>query len=256
LDEQCLHCDKPTQALEMDDMLSLALSGDRMKGIALRDPARLFNESRDTFFQQVLSSRVPQTGGDSRDYLYQVMAETLSGAGYIFEQSKLRPSSAVYPATEIGKNFKTIASLICSDINTRVYYVSLGSFDTHVNQQDRQQKLFAEMNAAIQVFVSDLKSNHRFHDVLLMTFSEFGRRVTQNASGGTDHGAANNMFLISGGLKRAGLLNNLPDLSHLSDGDLQYQVDFKRVYATLLNTWLKADDELILGRKYEGMDFI
>jgi uncharacterized protein (DUF1501 family) len=256
LDAQCAHCDKPTQALEIDDMLSLALSGEQMKGIALRDPARLYNASQDPFFKQILQSGNAHPAGDSNSYLYQVMAEALSGADYIFEESKLHPTNAVYPNTEIGKSFKTISSLICSEINTRVYYLSLGSFDTHVNQEGRQQKLFSEMNEALKAFTSDLKSNHRFDEVLLMTFSEFGRRVTQNASGGTDHGTANNMFLISGGLKKAGLLNGMPDLAHLSEGDLQYNLDFKNVYATVLNKWLEADDRKILGNKFDYLNFI
>ncbi|HEY4156139.1 MAG TPA: DUF1501 domain-containing protein, partial [Puia sp.] len=256
LDEQCIHCDNPTQALEIDDLLSLALSGERMKAIALRDPARLYNASQDSFFKQILQSGNAEPRADARSYLYQVMAETISGAGYIFEQSKLRPGNTVYPATEIGKNLKTISSLICSDINTRVYYLSLGSFDTHVGQEERQKKLFSEMNEAIKTFISDLKASHRFDQVLLMTFSEFGRRVSQNASGGTDHGTANNMFLISGGLKRAGLLNAMPDLSNLAGGDLRYRIDFKNLYATVLKKWLEADDRKILGREYECLDFI
>jgi uncharacterized protein (DUF1501 family) len=256
LDEQCDHCDRPTQALEMDDMLSLALSGDRMKGIALRDPARLYQVSRDPFLKQILQSGHLPTSDDSRSYLYQVMAEALSGADYIFGQSKMHPSRTVYPATEIGKNLKTISSLICSDINTRVYYLSLGSFDTHVNQAGRQQRLFSEMNEAIQAFITDMKANHRFNEVLLLTFSEFGRRVAQNASGGTDHGTANNMFLISGGLKKAGLINGMPDLGRLTEGDLRYQLDFKSVYATVLNKWLGADDRKILGGLFEQLDFI
>jgi len=89
-----------------------------------------------------------------------------------------------------------------------------------------------------------------------MTFSEFGRRVAQNASGGTDHGTANNMFFISGGLQQKGLLNNMPDLSGLDAGDLKYSVDFKNVYATFLHNWLGADDEKILGRKFDRMNFI
>lgn len=95
-----------------------------------------------------------------------------------------------------------MASLIKSDINTQVYYLSIGSFDTHVNQNERQQKLFGEINDAVKSFVADMKSNGLFNDILLMTFSEFGRRVAQNASKGTDHGTANQMFFISGGLKR------------------------------------------------------
>ncbi len=184
------------------------------------------------------------------------MAETISGADYIFQQSKLRPSITIYPDTEIGKNLKTIASLISSDINTRVYYVSLGSFDTHVGQQFKQEKLFKDLNEAIKPFTDDLKSNHRFEDVLVMSFSEFGRRVSENGSGGTDHGTANNMFLISGGLKNKGMLNEMPDLSNLTDGDLNQELDFKRVYATVLNKWLQADDFQILGRQYEYLNFI
>ncbi len=184
------------------------------------------------------------------------MAETLSGADYIFQQSKMRPSTTVYPDSELGKNLKTIATLISSDINTRVYYVSLGSFDTHVGQEAKQEKLFNDLNEAIRPFTEDLKANHRFEDVLLMSFSEFGRRVGENGSGGTDHGTANNMFLISGGLKNKGMLNEMPDLSNLTDGDLNQQMDFKRVYATVLNKWLGADDLQILGKKYEYLNFV
>ena len=184
------------------------------------------------------------------------MAETLSSADYIYQQSKVHPSTTSYPATELGKSFKTIASLIYSDINTKVYYVSLGSFDTHVNQQAQQQRLFTEMNDAITAFTKDLKTNNRFNDVILMTFSEFGRRVSQNASSGTDHGTANNMFFISGGLKQQGLINAMPDLGDLNEGDLKFKIDFKNVYATVLKNWLNADDVKILTKKYNYLNFI
>jgi uncharacterized protein (DUF1501 family) len=256
LDAQCSDCAMPTQGLEIDDMLSLALSGQQMKGIALRDPKRLYETSRDPFFKDLVQAGKSSNVDETSSYLYKVMAETLSGADYIFQQSKLRPANTVYPNSELGKNLKTIATLISSDINTRVYYVSLGSFDTHVGQQAKQAKLFKEFNEAIKPFTADLKSNRRFEDVLMMSFSEFGRRVEENSSGGTDHGTANNMFLISGGLKNKGMLNEMPDLLNLTDGDLNQQMDFKCVYATVLNKWLHADDLSILGRKYEHLNFI
>jgi uncharacterized protein (DUF1501 family) len=184
------------------------------------------------------------------------MAETVSSADYIFQQSKLHPTNAVYPNSGLGQSLKTIASLIFSDINTKVYYVSLGSFDTHINQAAQQQRLFTEMNNAISAFVKDLKSNNRFQDVMLMSFSEFGRRVAQNASGGTDHGTANNMFFVSGGLKQKGVLNALPDLSNLNEGDLRHHIDFKQVYATVLNKWLSTDDKKILGKQFDYLEFI
>jgi uncharacterized protein (DUF1501 family) len=256
LDAQCSGCDKPTQAIEIDDVLSLAMKGEHIKGIAVKDPRRLYGTANEKFFRDVLKNHKEVAGEQPVDYLYKTMAETLSSADYIFKQSRLHPSSAEYPKTGLGNSLKTIASLIYSDINTKVYYVSLGSFDTHINQDGQQQRLFTEMNGAVNAFVKDLKANNRFNDVMLFTFSEFGRRVEQNASGGTDHGTANNMFLVSGGLKQKGIINPLPDLSDLQEGDLKYKVDFKNVYATVLNKWLGADDSKILGRQYEYLNFI
>lgn len=256
LDAQCNGCDKPTQAIEIDDILSLALKGENMKGIAVKDPRRLYGTANEKFFRDVMKNHTDEKGEQPVDYLYKTMAETLSSADYIFQQSRLHPTNAEYPKTDLGNSMKTIASLIFSEINTKVYYVSLGSFDTHIGQEGQQQRLFTEMNDAVKAFVKDLKSNGRFNDVMLFTFSEFGRRVAQNASGGTDHGTANNMFLVSGGLKQKGLINELPDLADLDEGDLKYKVDFKNVYATVLNKWLKTDDKAILGKKYDYLNFI
>ncbi|WP_316736723.1 DUF1501 domain-containing protein [Pedobacter aquatilis] len=255
LDLQCKDCKTPTQILEMDDVLSLALKGNDMKGLALKDPRRLYGSSQDQFFRDIAKKHQAEHE-QPVDYLYKTMAETVNSAEYIFNQSQLRPTSAAYPKTEIGNNMKNIASLIFSDINTKVYYVSLGSFDTHVNQQWTQQRLFAEMNDAVSAFVKDLKQNNRFDDVLLFSFSEFGRRVAQNASVGTDHGTANNMFMVSGGLKEKGILNALPDLVNLKDGDMQHNVDFKQVYATVLDKWLGVNHKEILGEKYQTLNFI
>ena len=254
LDAQCKGCGKPTQALEIDDMLSLSLKGELQKGLAFKDPAKLYKSSNEKLFKDLSNAHI--SAEPALDYLYKTMGDTLNSADYIFKQSKLHSSSHTYPATEMGKNLKTISSLIMSDINTKVYYVSLGSFDTHINQDNQQKRLFTELNGAIKAFTSDLKLNNRCEDVLIMTFSEFGRRVAQNASNGTDHGTANNMFFISGGLKQKGLLNAMPNLADLNDGDLKHTVDFKEVYATVLNHWLGANDNLILGKNYKKMDFV
>jgi uncharacterized protein (DUF1501 family) len=254
LDAQCKGCDNPTQILEVDDLLSLALKGNEKNGLAFTDPRRLYSSSNERFYKDINAAH--QGSEETVDYLYKTMSETLSSADYIFQQSKKNPTAAAYPATEMGKNLKTIASLIMSDINTKVYYLSLGSFDTHVNQEAQQKRLFTELNDAVKAFTADLKKNNRFDDVLMMTFSEFGRRVSQNASNGTDHGTANNMFFISGGLKEKGILNDMPDLKDLNQGDLKYKVDFKNVYATVLNKWLGSNDVAILGKKYEPLNFI
>lgn len=255
LDAQCNGCPHPTQALEVDDVLSLALKGEHINGIAVKDPQRLYGTSNEKYFKDVLKNHADDHEKPV-DYLYKTMAQTLSSADYIFKQSRLHPTGAVYPATELGSGLKTIASLILSDINTKVYYISHGSFDTHVGQESQQARLFTQMNDAVKAFTDDLKKNGRMQDVLLFTFSEFGRRVAQNASNGTDHGTANNMFIISGGLRKKGILNAMPDLSNLKEGDLQYAIDFKSVYATILNKWLQADANTILGQHYDTLDFI
>ena len=244
-------------ALEIDDTLSLVLKGEKAKGLALQDPKKLFEAARSPYFTAYAEAHGDAGNGETQvDYLYKTMAETLSSADYLYQQSRRKPAGAGYPATELGKNLKTIASLILADTDTPVYYVSLGSFDTHINQDGQQKRLFDQMNGAIEAFVKDMKANGKWDDVLLVTFSEFGRRVSQNASGGTDHGTANQMFFMSGALRKKGLVNPLPDLSDLEDGDLKYKVDFRQVYATLLNNWLGADANAILGSSFKTLDLV
>ena len=254
LDAQCKGCLKPTQAIEIDDVVSLALKGKDKKGMAFKDAQRLYNTSNSSFYSELAGAS--HSHEETVDYLYKTMSDTVNSAEYIYRQSRLHPSLVSYPDSEIGKSLKLTASLILSDINTRVYYMSLGSFDTHNNQAAQQSRLFTQLNDAIISFTKEMKANGRFDDVLMVTFSEFGRRVSQNASNGTDHGTANNMFFIGGGLKKKGLINELPDLNNLDEGDLKHTVDFKHVYATLLNKWLNADESAILGMKYPLFDFI
>lgn len=224
LDAQSDSCGQTSQALEINDTLSLTLKGEKKRGIAVTDPRQLYPISHD-------------------------------------KKSKLYPSTAHYPHSKFGKGLKTIAELIISGCDTRIYSISLGSFDTHVDQLPQQQRLFTQLGDGLKIFADDLKKHNHFEDVMIMTFSEFGRRVAQNASGGTDHGAANCMFLISGGIKKQGVLNAAPDFSHLDQknpefGDLIYKVDFRDVYATLLHKWLKANDKALLGENYQYLDFI
>ncbi|OVE55933.1 DUF1501 domain-containing protein [Chryseobacterium mucoviscidosis] len=253
LDEECYKCDHPTQALEVDDMLSLALKGENNKAFAFKDPKRLYQTSQEKYFKSLYDHHHDD---ETVSYLYQTLGSTINNADYIFEKSKAKKTEQTYPNSQLGKDFKTVSSLIKSDINTKVYYLSIGSFDTHVNQNERQQKLFTDINDAVKAFVADMKSNGLFNDILLMTFSEFGRRVAQNASNGTDHGTANQMFFISGGLKKKGILNALPDLQNLNEGDLIYTEDFRKIYATILKNWLKADSSKVLGWKNGVYDFI
>lgn len=254
LDEACYNCERPTQAMEINDMLSLSLKGKNEKAFAFRDPTRLYQTANENYFK-VLADNY-RHHDVMADYLYQTLSDTINNAGYIYKESSTKETPADYPDSQLGHDLKTIATLIKSDINSRVYYAEIGSFDTHVDQVNRQTKLFTQMNEAIKAFVADMRENKLFQNVLLMTFSEFGRRVAQNASGGTDHGTANQMFFISGGLKKKGHLNPLPDLQHLAEGNLIYSEDFRKVYATVLKNWLGANSSKILGWQNGLYDFI
>ena len=242
-------------AVEVDDTLSLAMKGEMQKAIAVRDINQFHNAAANNYFKK-LATHQDEHDDHLAGYLYKTLRETTSAADYIYDQSKIYSPSQTYPDTQVGKRMKTIGSLIISDSETQVYYVSHGSFDTHVNQKDRQDKLFEQLDTAITALTDDLKKNNRFDDVLIMTFSEFGRRVSQNASNGTDHGTASSMFMIGGGIKKAGLYNDIPSLEDLDEGDLKYAVDFKEVYATVLDKWLQTDSRNVLDKKYERLSFI
>ena len=152
---------------------------------------------------------------------------------------------------------KTTAQFINSNLETKVFYTSLGGFDTHVNQINTQKRLLDIYANSVEAFVQDLKDNDTFKDTLILTFSEFGRRVKQNASVGTDHGTANNVFVIGENLKKQGLYNNMASLSDLDDnGDLKFEIDFRTIYATVLDKWLEVDDEKVLNKSFKQLDFI
>lgn len=255
LDANC--AGRPSAALELDDTLSLVMKGENSKGLALQDAKRLYESTQSPFFAEYAAAHGSAQREEAPvDYLYKTMSETLSSASYLFEQSRLKATTAAYPATGLGKDLKNIASLILADTDTTVYYVSLGSFDTHINQEAQQKRLFQELNDALAVFARDMAANGKWNDVLVTTFSEFGRRVAQNASGGTDHGTANNMMFFGGSLRNKGLLNAMPDLQNLDQGDLKFQVDFRQVYASILEKWLGVEAKKVLGGTFDLLDLV
>jgi len=182
--------------------------------------------------------------------------ETSSSANYIQNTSKIYQQNYVYPATAFSNQLKTVSKFICSGLKTRVYYVSLSGFDTHVNQNNQQGRLLQQYAEGMNAFIKDLNQNNKLEDTLVITFSEFGRRVAQNASNGTDHGTANNMFLFGGRLKKQGIFNPAPNLGNLDNGDLRYQIDFREVYGTILDKWLDVNNGDVLNKRFNTLDFI
>jgi uncharacterized protein (DUF1501 family) len=167
-------------------------------------------------------------------------------------------SQVQYPGNDLGRQLAMVSSMIRAGLKTRVYYVQLGGFDTHAGQggaQGRHGQLLSQVGGALRAFYTDLKQQGNDQRVLTLSFSEFGRRVAQNASGGTDHGTAAPMFLV-GPMAKPGVLSKHPTLSDLDDGDLKYLVDFRSVYAAVLSDWLKADSKEILGKSYQAAPVI
>lgn len=165
---------------------------------------------------------------------------------------------AQYPNSDLARQLQMVASMIRAGLKTRVYYVTLGGFDTHAGQggeNGRQAQLLTQVGSSIKAFYDDLKKQGNDSRVLTVSFSEFGRRVQQNASGGTDHGAAAPMFVI-GPMVRPGVVGNHPSLTDLDAGDLKYQIDFRSVYAGVLEGWMKADSKKVLEASYRPVDII
>jgi uncharacterized protein (DUF1501 family) len=254
LDAQCSGKCEPHAAIEVDDSLSLAMKGSKVKGMAVQNPQQLYRQTQNPFLDKL--AKVNHEEFDNVNYLYKTLSETISSADYIYEKSKVYQSKANYPQTDLGKRMKTISELINSGVQTQVYYASHGSFDTHVNQLNQQERLLKQYADAMNIFMQDLKENGRMDDVLVMTFSEFGRRVKQNGSGGTDHGTASNVFVMGGKLKTDKTLMQAPDLQSLDEGDLKYKVDFRNIYSTVLDKWLETDSVAVLGKKFEGLGFV
>ncbi len=162
------------------------------------------------------------------------------------------PASEGYPGSKFARDLQLVARMILGDMPTRVYYVNHGGFDTHANQAATHERLLLELSEGMGTFCSDLKKHGVFDRVVVMAFSEFGRRVAENGSGGTDHGAAGPLFMAGGKIK-AGIHGAYPSLTDLNRGDLKFHTDFRQVYTTVLKEWLQVDSAKILGKNFDAL---
>jgi uncharacterized protein (DUF1501 family) len=203
-----------------------------------------------------MSTSTPSAADRAEQFIHRTALNARVYAERIRQASSSIENKATYPQTPLARDLKLVAQLIASGMPTRIYYVKLGGFDTHANQAQAHPALLDQLGGGVAAFIDDLKQLGHLDRVTLMTFSEFGRRVKENGSG-TDHGEAAPMFLAGGRIK-AGFHGTFPGLApeNLSRGDVAFTTDFRRVYASLLNGWLGADDAKILGRKFEPMDIL
>jgi uncharacterized protein (DUF1501 family) len=164
-------------------------------------------------------------------------------------------SEVQYPEGELGDQLRRAAQIIAGRMGVKVLFASHDGYDTHAGQLETHAELLGELSTSLAAFRKDLAAQGVADQVVVMVFSEFGRRVDENASGGTDHGAASNLFLLGSKVK-GGLVGKYPSLSQLGEGDLVYNTDFRSVYATLLEGWLGCPAEKTLGKAFPTLDLI
>lgn len=195
--------------------------------------------------------------GSTLDFLERTALDAQVSSETIRAVAAKTENKATYPGSQLGASLKLVAKLIGGGLPTRVFYVSQGGYDTHTNQTAAHGRLLKDLGDSTKAFVDDMKAQGNMGRVLVMTFSEFGRRVNENASGGTDHGAAAPMFIVGNKVK-AGLLGKYPSLapSDLFQGDIKYQVDFRSIYAGVLERWMQTKSAPILGRQFPVMEIV
>jgi uncharacterized protein (DUF1501 family) len=282
-DNACSGCD-PTIAVNIGRQMPQAFAAKVQKGISLENPQnyRFVTSGRrggdgDLMEQSFRELNEPaEEGGDNSggtiaaidgpasrgtgsalDFLERTALDAQVSSDTIRAISSRTINQAAYPTSQLGNSLKLVAKLIGGGLPTRIFYVSQGGYDTHTTQTSTHARLLKDLGDAVKSFCDDLTAQGNMDRVLLMTFSEFGRRVNDNASGGTDHGAAAPMFVVGNRL-RAGLLGRYPSLApaDLFEGDLRYTIDFRSVYAAMLENWLRTPSEPILGRRFEPLQVV
>src|ERR1700683_2464278 len=280
-DNACQGCD-PTVAINIGPRLPQAFSSHTPTGISLENPdsfrfmgsgknddetlayRSMYNpddsipRSNSGGSVSMVSGTVTlQNGQSALDFLERTSMDAQVSSDKIRAIAGKVPSKSIYPGSGLARNLQLVARLIAGGLPTRVFYVSQGGYDTHTGQRGGQDARLRELGDAVKAFTDDLTSMGEFDRVMIMTFSEFGRRVHENGSQATDHGAAAPMFLVGSKMK-AGLLGAEPSLApaDLKDGDIQFNTDFRSVYASILESWLHTASTPILGKQFPTLPIV
>lgn len=222
--------------------VSLASADDLSLELAVSAMASNPTDARDGSLQQFIQREVASAYASAQEYR---------------EQQGRRNTTAGkrYPATKLGSQLELVSQLLQSKTQARVYYLIQSGYDTHASQLNTHADLLSEFSRALKAFLDDLGALKLDDRVVVLAFSEFGRRVAENDSAGTDHGAAGPVFL-AGAPVHAGLLGLAPNLADLRDGDLRMQFDFRQIYATLLDGWLDIPSRDALGIRFEVLPIL
>lgn len=278
-DNACAGCD-PTVAVNIGPRLPQAFSSHKPTGISLENPEsyRFMGAGKNDDEELAYRSMYPnspedavsggsismvsgtvtlQNGQSAVDFLERTSMDAQVSSDKIRAIAGKTKNNVPYPGSGLSRNLQLVARLIAGGLPTRIFYVSQGGYDTHSGQRNGQDARLKELGESVKAFTDDLASMGVFDRVMIMTFSEFGRRVHENGSRGTDHGAAAPMFLVGSKIK-SGLLGAEPSLApaDLKDGDIQYNTDFRSVYASILQNWLNTPSVPILGKQFDTLPIL
>ncbi len=230
------------------EAVPVALRGRRANAVSLE------NESDLKLAAGITGGGDPAAAGDLAAYVQQTVDRSFEAARRFSESSEAKTTgSDPYPGSKLGQKLRLISRLLKLGGGTRIYYASQPGFDTHSAQSFQHARLLSEFSSALKAFLDDLRGAKLEDRVIVLAFSEFGRRVEENGSAGTDHGCAGPV-LLAGANVQGGVVGRHPSLSDLDEGDLKMSVDFRQVYATLLEHWLGADADAVLGRSFAPLD--
>lgn len=243
-------------ALQISTSTSLALLGENGNmGIALENPERFYRLANGL---EVEPAPLPDTkAGPELEYVRNIIQQSDSFSGRVNDAIIAGKNHVSYQTNSLASQLQVVARLIDGGLPTSVYIVSLGGFDTHSNQGTAHNLLLSYLSTSIRSFLDDIKAGGNSKRVVCMTYSEFGRRLNQNGSNGTDHGAAAPQFIFGEPVQGGQLLGGNPDLQNLDErGDIRHTIDFRRIYSSILSDWLgisAGDTASILGGSFETL---
>jgi uncharacterized protein (DUF1501 family) len=226
-------------------------------GVLTNVPALTGAQERAQVLERFARMYAPAIGtGPVMDYLGQTGQDVLKGVDILKTAPQKYASTVQYADTPIAKSLRNVAQVYLADLGTQIFYTQYGSFDTHFNQVPMHNKLWIDVSTALQNFFDDLREHGAGDNLIMMLFTEFGRRVHDNGTG-TDHGAGGVAFVIGNRVK-GGMYSEYPSLKpgDLQQGDLAPNYDFRGFYATVVEKWLGLDAVPIVGGNFEQLDFV
>jgi uncharacterized protein (DUF1501 family) len=251
------------QGIAIEDLLPLSMTPVSAPVQTVPDVAKFGIQFRDRFlseksavldaYQKLYAMAVPES--EERGYARRISREAFEGSSTVLNAIQNYQPKASYPATAFGKQIQSIAQLILGGVTAQVYHVFQNGYDHHSDQLTKHGPLLQELGDSLSAFYQDLQAYHLEEDVTVVVYTEFGRRVQENGSLGTDHGVAGITFVF-GGQVRGGLYGDYPSLTDLDEGDLKFNVDFRSVYATLIDNWLGGNSADLLGGTFPLLNFL